>query len=49
MQEKKIQNKKEEYFYRIPQIYLVDDTRLCMIVMGAGIDDIKTKIEIFAF
>ena len=49
LQEKKIQNKKEEFFYRIPQIYLVDDTRFCMIVMGAGIDDIKTKIEIFAF
>lgn len=46
---KTMKNKKEEYFYRIPRIYLMDKEKTCVVVLGAGIEEIETKVEHFAW
>lgn len=44
-----ISDKKDEYFYRIPSIYLVDSEKTCMVALGTGMDDLETKVEQFGF
>jgi hypothetical protein len=46
---KTMKNKKEEYFYRIPRIYLMDKEKTCVVVLGAGIEEVETKVEQFAW
>lgn len=47
--EKTLEDKKEEYFYRCPLLFILDDSRSCIVFMGAGIEEVKTKVEQFTF
>lgn len=46
---KTLKDKKEDYFYRIPRIYLLDKEKSCVVVLGAGIEDVETKVEQFTW
>lgn len=46
---KTMKDKKEDYFYRIPRIYLLDKEKICVVVLGAGIEDVETKVEQFTW
>ena len=49
LKEKTLKDKKEEYFYRCPMIFLLDDARSCIVFMGTRIEEIETKMEQFTF
>lgn len=39
----------EEYFYRVPQVLLLDGSRTCIVLMGQSIDDTETLTTVFEF
>lgn len=47
--EKTLKDKNEDYFYRIPRIYLVDGAKTCVVVLGAGMEEVETKVEQFSW
>lgn len=49
LKEKTIRDKKEDYFYRCPNIYLMDGTKSCIVILGGGIREVATKVEQFTF
>lgn len=44
-----ISNNGQDYFYRIPQILILDGSRTCIVMMGQSIDDIETLTTVFKF
>lgn len=44
-----ITDKERLYFARVPRIYMLDDLKTCVVIMGAGINEVKTKAEIFNY
>ena len=44
-----IENADPTYFYRIPRIYLLDETRTAVVVLGGSISEINTLVYTFSF
>ena len=39
----------QDYFYRIPQILILDESRTCIVFMGRTIDNVETLTTVFQF
>lgn len=39
----------QDYFYRIPQILILDGSRTCIVMMGQSIDNVETLTTVFKF
>ena len=46
---KVIENANAAYFNRIPRIYLLDDAKTAVILLGGGINEIDTLVSTFEF
>ena len=44
-----IENADSTYFYRIPRIYLLDEARTAVVVLGGSISEINTLVYTFSF
>lgn len=44
-----IENPDKTYFYRIPQIYLFDNSKTALVLLGGGIQDLDTLVSTFTF
>lgn len=44
-----IQNTGEDYFFRVPQVMILDGSRTCIVLMGHTISDMETATHIFEF
>lgn len=44
-----ISNMEESYFFRVPQVMILDGSRTCIVFMGHGISDMETATHIFEF
>lgn len=47
--EEMIQDVKDEYRFRVPQVMILDDSKSCIVLMGHTISDIDTAIYTFDF
>lgn len=45
----KIENPDKTYFYRIPQIYLFDNSKTALVLLGGGIREQDTLAATFSF
>ena len=46
---KVIQNSNKTYFYRIPSIYLLDEAKTAVALLGGGIGEVDTLVSTFTF
>lgn len=46
---KVIQNSNKTYFYRIPSIYLLDEAKTAVVLLGGGIGEVDTLVSTFTF
>ena len=44
-----IENSDPTYFYRIPRIYLLDEAKTAVVVLGGSIDEVDTLVSTFEF
>lgn len=44
-----VQDSNSTYFMRIPQILILDESGICIVVLGRGIDEVSTLITTFSF
>ena len=44
-----IKNPDKTYFYRIPQIYLFDNSKTALVLLGGGIQKLDTLVSTFTF
>ena len=44
-----IENPDKTYFYRIPQIYLFDNSKTALVLLGGGIQKLDTLVSTFTF
>lgn len=44
-----IENADSTYFYRIPQVYLLDDAKTAVVILGGRISEIDTLVSTFEF
>ena len=47
--DKVIENPDPTYFYRIPSIYLLDEAKTAVVVLGSSIDELDTLVSVFEF
>ena len=47
--DKVIENPNPTYFYRIPSIYLLDEAKTAVVVLGSSIDELDTLVSVFEF
>ena len=46
---KVIQNSNKTYFYRIPSIYLLDEAKTAVVLLGGSISEVDTLASTFTF
>ena len=46
---KVIQNSNKTYFYRIPSIYLLDEAKTAVVLLGGSINEVDTLVSVFTF
>ena len=46
---KVIQNSNKTYFYRIPSIYLLDEAKTAVVLLGGSIGEVDTLVSTFTF
>ena len=44
-----VQDSNSTYFLRVPQILILDESGICIVVLGRGIDEVSTLITTFGF
>lgn len=44
-----IKDNGQDYFYRIPQILILDESRTCIVLMGQSMDDMESMTTVFKF
>ncbi len=47
--DKVIENPDPTYFYRIPSIYILDEAKTAVVVLGSSIDELDTLVSVFEF
>lgn len=44
-----VSNADSTYFYRIPQVLMLDKSRTCIVLLGRGLDEVNTLIKTFNY